>query len=37
MASVLFSASFFGKNLEKKHDWKYCSSFNNLRLFATGH
>lgn len=27
----------FLEQLGEKHDWKYCSSFNNLRLFATGH
>ena len=36
MVSLLLSASFLEK-LGEKHDWKYCSSFNNLRLFATGH
>lgn len=29
MASLLLSASFLEK-LGEKHDWKYCSSFNNF-------
>lgn len=31
------SFPLFLEKLGEKHDWKYCSSFNNLRLFPSGY